>query len=338
MSPHSTRQGRQAQAGAVAGQAVTLRYHDLTKHSYESVRRSRHTLDWANQPSTHKRYLDLEQHAPPRETLPGDLPPTLELLRRLAAPEAQGQERTLSGRGELSALCRLSYGITAQMSRPGLTYSLRAAPSAGALYPCELYVCLREVDGLADGLYHSAPSDHSLSCLRSGDFLPVLQGATGNAPALEGADIVFAISTIWWRSSWKYRDRAYRYCLNDTGHLAGNVLLAACSLGYRPAVVYDFLDGEVNHLLRLYAARLDTARLDAEREGALLLVACSAGGPRRERVASRLEPGSIAAAYHPLSAEEVDYARIGEAHAATCLTTPEALLEARRPADVEAVG
>jgi len=127
MSSHSTRQSRPAKAVAEAGQAVTLRYHDLTKHSYESVRRHGHTLDWANQPSTHKRYLGLNQRALPRRPVPGDLPPTLELLQGLASPAVQGVEPSLCGLDELSALCRLSYGITAQKARSDLTYSLRAA-------------------------------------------------------------------------------------------------------------------------------------------------------------------------------------------------------------------
>ena len=132
MSSHSTRQSSPAQAVAEAGRAVTLRYHNLTKHSYESVRRCRHTLDWANQPSTHKRYLDLEHRALPGGPVPGDLPPTLELLQRLASPAAQGPERSLSGLSELSVLCRLSYGIAAELTRPGITYSLRAAVRAAA--------------------------------------------------------------------------------------------------------------------------------------------------------------------------------------------------------------
>jgi len=317
MSSHSTRQRRPAEAQSPAGSAVTLRYHDLTRHSYDSVRERPHTLDWENQPSTSKRYLDLGRQPLPPEMLPG-LPPTWELLRRLSSP-ASLPARSACGLAELAALCYLGYGTTARKAYPGFVSTLRAAPSAGALYPCELYVCLRGVTDLADGVYHYAQADHSLTCLRQGDFLPYLRAASGDAPSLDGADIVLAISTIWWRSSWKYRDRAYRYCLNDTGHLAGNLLLAGRALGYRTAVVYDFLDADVNDLLGL----------DAGREATLALVACSTGGPSGALPASLPPLAAIRPAHRPLSAQEVAYPTITEAHSATCFSGAAALQEVR---------
>jgi len=324
MSTYSTRHGRLTEERTAAGAAVTLRYHERTKHSYTSVRREAYALDWANQPLPYKRYLQAERLPLPRQ-VSGDLPPTLELLRRPADPGSPAP-RGLANLDELSTLCQLGYGITAQKVYPGLVYDLRAAPSAGALFPCELYVCLRGVEGLADGLYHYAPGDHSLSRLRRGDVLPTLRAATGDHPALTGANVVFAISAIWWRSSWKYRQRAYRYCLHDTGHLAGNLLLAGQALGYRPAVVYDFVDGELNRLLGL----------EAQREAALALVACCSGGPGAALPAALPSLPAIAPTYRPLSAQEVTYPLILDTHAATCLADVRALAAARRGAPAQA--
>jgi len=250
------------------------------------------------------------------------LPPTLELLRHL--DELGGTLRGPVNLNELSVLCHLGYGITAQKVYPNLTYDLRAAPSAGALFPCELYLCLRGVEGLPDGVYHYAPADHSLGRLRQGDFLPYLQAAAGHHPTLAAADLIFVVSAIWWRSAWKYRERAYRYCLHDAGHLAGNLLLAARALGYRPAVVYDFVDDEVNRLLGL----------DAQREASLLLVACCQDKAAPVPLPSLPPLPAIAPTYQPLSAEEVVYPLIVETHTATCLTDVEALARARnRPAE-----
>ena len=326
MSSHSPRHKRPAEEHTptvLAGSPVTLRYHELTKHSYHSVRRAAYTLDWANQPLPYKRYVALERQPLPRVVL-ADLPPTLELLRCLAEPDGPAP-RSPASLGELSALCHLGYGITAQKVYPNLTYDLRAAPSAGALFPCELYLCLRGVEGLPDGVYHYAPDDHSLSRLRQGDFLPHLQAATGDHPALADADLVFAISAIWWRCAWKYRDRAYRYCLHDAGHLAGNLLLAGHAFGYRPAVVYDFVDEEVNRLLGL----------DAQREAALVLVACCLGKPAPARPSSLPPLPAIAPDYQPLSAREDTYPLILDAHAATCLAEAKVLAaaQARGPAE-----
>ncbi|MDH7487199.1 MAG: SagB/ThcOx family dehydrogenase [Anaerolineae bacterium] len=324
MSSYSPKHRRAAGEQPVAGTAVTLRYHEQTKHSYTSVRREAYTLDWANQPSPYKQYLEAERLSLPQE-VSGDLPPTLELLRRLAEPGSSAPCRP-AGLGELSTLCQLGYGITAQKVYPGLVYDLRAAPSAGALFPCELYVALRGVEGVADGVYHYAPADHSLGCLRRGDFLPVLQAAAGGHPALAGANLIFVISAIWWRSSWKYRQRAYRYCLHDTGHLAGNLLLAGKALGYRPALVYDFVDGEVNRLLGL----------EVQREAALALVACCSGEPAAPSPAPPPLP-AIAPACRPLSPQEVTYPLILDTHAATCLSDVQALAAARRGVLVQTV-
>ena len=317
MSSHSTRHRRPAEGQSEADSVVTLRYHELTKHSYHSVRRRAYALDWANQPSPYKRYLELERQSLP-QAVPADLLPTLKLLNCLSQPGSP-TSRGPANLAVLSALCHLGYGITAQKVSPGRVYSLRAAPSAGALFPCELYLCLRGVERLTDGIYHYAPEDHSLSCLRQGDFLAHLRAAAGDHPALAGADIIFVISAIWWRSGWKYSDRSYRYCLHDTGHLAGNLLLAGKALGYQPAVVYDFVDDEVNHLLGL----------NSEREAALALVACCSDKPGMALPASLLPPASIAPAYRPLSAQEATYPLILEAHAATSLTGARALTAAR---------
>lgn len=316
MSTHSPTHERPTEERPPASAAVTLRYHELTKHSYYSVRRETYSLDWANQPSPYKRYLKSERQPLPKGSLAG-LPPTLELLRSLNEPN--GPVRGPASLTELSALCHLGYGITAQKFYPSLIYELRAAPSAGALFPSELYLCLRGVEGLPDGVYHYASDDHSLSRLRSGDFLPHLRKAAGHHPTLAGADLIFIISAIWWRSSWKYRDRAYRYCLHDAGHLAGNLLLAAKGLGYRPAVVYDFVDEEVSRLLGL----------DGQREAPLVLVSCCLGrsAPAPSAAPQPLPP--IAPAYQPLSARETTYPLISEAHNATCLPDMEALRATR---------
>jgi SagB-type dehydrogenase family enzyme len=85
------------------------RYHDATKHSYESVRRRARPLDRANQPSPYKEYPEIELEP---------LPPELERLLRLGA----GVVRRRRG------------------------YDFRAYSSAGALYPIEVYVAT--ADGL----------------------------------------------------------------------------------------------------------------------------------------------------------------------------------------------
>jgi len=170
-------------------------YHEKTEHSWLSVRQHAHTLDWSIQPSPYKRY-------------PPELP-------RISLTEDHPVKRFLYR-------CA---GITAKKSYPGVEYYLRSNPSAGALYPNELYFQTRGVEGFADGIYHMEVASSST----------VLLGEIGEAEGLEAyledrrrrRGLLLFVSGLYWRSAWKYRDRAFRYVLLDAGHLLGSAEAAA---------------------------------------------------------------------------------------------------------------
>jgi len=111
----------------------------------------------------------------------------------------------------LSIFFALTYGITAT-DRTGI-YSFRAVPSAGALYPCEVYAWLGGFRDLPHGLYHYNVARHGLE-----------QIAT-----VDSNDAFFEawITAIPYRSAWKYRDRAFRYVLLDSGHIFEQALVSA---------------------------------------------------------------------------------------------------------------
>lgn len=142
----------------------------------------------------------------------------------------------------LSTLLFLTYSLTGKARQGEGYFYFRNVPSAGALYPAELYLTANGVAGLHDGLYHFSIAHHGLHLLRKGTF----QGTTGPAPSL-----TFFVSAIFFRSCWKYRDRGYRYCLLDVGHLLENLILAARSLGTTLAWSGDFPDEQVNQFLGL---------------------------------------------------------------------------------------
>ncbi len=127
----------------------------------------------------------------------------------------------------LPALRRLLFlcaGLTACRQYGGTTLYLRANPSAGALYPCELYVQARGVAGLANGIYHYEPGEETLCQLHRLDR-DGLESCCEDNRRVEG--LVLLVSAIYYRSSWKYGDRALRYCLLDSGHLLGGIEAAA---------------------------------------------------------------------------------------------------------------
>ncbi len=155
---------------------------------------------------------------------------------------------------ELSALLRTSYGITgAHGQQP-----LRAVPSGGALYPLELYVAAQRVEQLERALYHYDPLRSVLEHVRpleSGE----LEGLTPYDELLVPSAAVTMISAVFWRSRFKYGQRAYRFALLEAGHVAQGFVLAATALDLAACPVGGFYDRLVDAFLGidgLYEASL----------------------------------------------------------------------------------
>jgi SagB-type dehydrogenase family enzyme len=156
------------------------------------------------------------------------------------------QERPLT-QGELAALLWASQGIT-YASRG---YLLRAAPSAGALYPVETYLAVHRVDGVEPGIWHFQVPDFSLELLQAGDFRHSLVGAGLSQGFLGAAGVVFIWTGVLNRAMWKYRERAIRYLFLDAGHICQNLMLAATALNLGVCPVGAFFDGEVERLVQV---------------------------------------------------------------------------------------
>jgi SagB-type dehydrogenase family enzyme len=122
---------------------------------------------------------------------------------------------------------------------------LRAAPSAGALYPLELYVAL------PDGLYHYVPADHSLVRLSTDDLREGLWQAGVRQDALREAPVVFVFAAVMARTSGRYGARAPRYVHMEIGHAAQNLALQAVALGLGSVPIGAMDDAQVQRLLRL---------------------------------------------------------------------------------------
>jgi len=170
-------------------------YHATTKHSYNSVRTNPNYIDWEDQPSTYKYY-----------------------------PENYRKIKLDLELGEDSFLYHIA-GLTAKKSYPSGEYYLRINPSAGALYPNELYLQIRGVEGREDGIYHYEVSSASLTLLQSLGIDEGLEPHFGFTTLMQG--YLFLVSAIYYRSSWKYKNRALRYCLLDAGHLLGSIEASA---------------------------------------------------------------------------------------------------------------
>lgn len=141
---------------------------------------------------------------------------------------------------DLSQLFWAAQGITAG-------WGGRTAPSAGALYPLEVYAVTR------DGLCHHLPEGHRAELLRSEDLREPLAAAALGQSAVADAPAVLVIAAVLRRTEVKYGERAERYVHLEAGHVAQNVLLQAVALGLGGVPIGAFSDRQVQRALALPA-------------------------------------------------------------------------------------
>ena len=132
----------------------------------------------------------------------------------------------------------------------------RTAPSAGALYPLELYLFAGKAEGLEPGIYHYRPADHTLLLVTDGDFRETLCRAALWQDAICQAPTVFLIAGVPERTTGKYGERGIRYIHMEAGHTAQNILLQAVSLDLGGVAIGAFSDHEVSKLLKMDKGRI----------------------------------------------------------------------------------
>ncbi len=146
---------------------------------------------------------------------------------------------------QLSQLLYTAQGITGRMYG---TY-LRSAPSAGALYPFEIYPVVNNVKDLSRGIYHYLVLEHSLELIKSGDFRNQIISAGLKQEMLGESGVTFILSAIFDRVCHKYGERGFRYAYIEAGHISQNIALQAVSIGLGSVTVGAFLDENVNKLI-----------------------------------------------------------------------------------------
>jgi SagB-type dehydrogenase family enzyme len=234
---------------------VALRYHEFSSHSRVGVFARAPAVEWGSEPARFKDYPDRPRVAlPPAGEPPAPGRPFSEAL--LPRHDAAGPLRL----EHLSTMLRHSAGITAR--RGGI--ALRAAPSSGGLFPGEIYLVVRSVEGIAAGVYHYDPREHGLVQLSDRSPAAADLGVAGDAQ-LDAAPLVVLMTAVFRRTGFKYRDRAYRYVAADLGHLFESFRLAAGELGLhaQPSLRFD----------EQRAAA--TLAIDREQEGVLIVAGLS---------------------------------------------------------------
>lgn len=176
---------------------------------------------------------------PPRER--GEMSLEETIAARRSVRRYRSEPLTLA---QLSQVLWAAQGITDHRG-------LRAAPSAGATYPLEVFAVAGQVEGLAAGIYHYNVKDHSLRLHMEGDRRGELARAALNQEFIAQAPVDIAICAVYERTSRHYGRRAERYVQMDTGHAGENVSLQAVALGLATVIVGAFDDERVSTVMGL---------------------------------------------------------------------------------------
>ena len=127
----------------------------------------------------------------------------------------------------------------------------RAVPSAGALYPLELYAVCGNVGALASGVYRYSPGRHELLLVAVGHQRDKLVDAARGQEWIATAPAVICIAAAFERTMVKYGNRGRGYVYMEAGHAAESLMLQAVGLGLATTMVGAFGDDEVARLLHL---------------------------------------------------------------------------------------
>ncbi len=190
---------------------------------------------------------------PPHGVAAADLSlPAPRLEGSLSVEEALARRRSVREFGDaaltaaqLSQLLWAAQGITAQAE------GLRTAPSAGALYPLELYVAVDDVADIPAVVYRYTPTQHRLGTVLTGSVRPKLWRAALSQSAVADAPATIAVAAVFARTTRKYGERGRRYVYMEAGHAAQNVYLQAEALGLGTVVIGAFDDGVVHDVLAM---------------------------------------------------------------------------------------
>jgi len=163
------------------------------------------------------------------------------LLERRSVRDFAPEPLTLT---EVSQLLWAAQGITAAGTR-------RTAPSAGALYPLNVYLVSGSVSGLAAAVYRYQPKGHGLQLVVHGDHRRALAAAAAAQHWLGQGAVAIVVAADYGRTTRRYGERGRRYAHMEAGHVAQNIQLQAVALGLGSVVVGAFDDGRVKTLINL---------------------------------------------------------------------------------------
>jgi SagB-type dehydrogenase family enzyme len=152
---------------------------------------------------------------------------------------------------DLSCLLFHACGATDQNEDGIFPRSFRASPSAGAMYPIDLFFHTLHVDDLPAGLYHYNPLRHDLATVAVGDrSRTIAAGMVQPDLAYKSVLVMFLVASFE-RTTQKYGERGYRFALIEAGHIGQNLALVAEGMGLGAVMLGGYIDHRIDEFLGL---------------------------------------------------------------------------------------
>ncbi len=225
-------------------------YHQVTKHHFNRYAASAGSMDWENQPNPFRFY----EKAPIVEM------PLLESdlnidHRGLYFCENNTQDFSLIS---LGGFLELSLGLSAWKSFQGSQWCLRMNPSSGNLHPTEAHLIVPQLKDMEAGVYHYNPFLHAL------EQRAELPGALSSdiEQFFNSKGFLISLTSIYWRQSWKYGERAFRYCNHDVGYALAAIRFSANLFGWKVNYLNSLSDLSLDSILGFN--KLQWSKLDKE--------------------------------------------------------------------------
>ncbi len=218
--------------------ADIVRYHEETKHHFRNYARSAGYMDWENQPNPFRFYEKTRiVELPLLKKDPAAAHP--DLYRRDNNPAREFTIETVAG------VLELSLGLSAWKAVGGSQWALRMNPSSGNLHPTEAHLILPQLDTVPAGIYHYNALTH---CLEERALLTA-EIQQQILTHFRGSGFLIGLSSIFWRESWKYGERAFRYCNHDVGHALAALSIAANLFGWKATYLNGLSDDALDTIL-----------------------------------------------------------------------------------------
>jgi len=233
-----------------------------------------------NDPHAHMEFKSVGRPEDAVALLPPEPSPLLELAaRRQSCREFLPQAIEFN---QLAALLDAGYGITGMRAWPdGRSVFSRTVPSAGGLYPLELYVVCERVAGIGGGIHHFNARERWLEPLPQPASLAAMMADLMDQRYLQNASAIIFLTAVLHRTLRKYGSRGYRYVLMESGHVAQIICMRATELGLATLCIGGFSDNAINKMLKL----------DGRSEAAIYAIAV--GHSASDRAGNRSDQANI---------------------------------------------